>query len=429
MFIQRHGWTPMSFLVAVLVASSVVANTTSTTTTTTLRRQPWALIKGECGIDAEGCITSPNYPRQYGQDQKCLFLITNDKYYMDVKDFQTEHGKDWLTVNDLWFSGDLGNSPHGVKPKLAGFIGWLPADTTVGRRGWEICPTHGPPRDAPSTESSSGFNLAELFDELFDISSFQEFLGLYILMILCTSLQAISNIRSHGHFLRGRRQCCALLLFFWYKGMQLWCIWSLCTVSHHAPVLVITLWGSMSSGLRIFCRVRVMRLSDETSEARIQRLVPVSVYTDLNGNILECLAMFSVQLMLFCFVALTVLGQDKLDMDLWMNTGKPFVDEQLFFYVCGALVSVVLQIRGHSFIHNELLPFWEPYFEEFADSDHWPRFRLFCSLLVNHVFSEVVLTLLPVILMNSENLMEFVKDATCVAFISEMDNLHNVDNN
>ncbi|CAK9025865.1 Uncharacterized protein SCF082_LOCUS17262 [Durusdinium trenchii] len=128
--------------------------------------------------------------------------------------------------------------------------------------------------------------------------------------------------------------------------------------------------------------------------------------------------MLAVQLMLYCLVAMTVFGLDKVE---------DFTDQQVFFYMCGALVSTVLRIRAHSFEHSEYLPFWEPYFQEFFNSDHWPKLRLFCSLLVNEFLSQSVLILLPLILMESTDLMEFVKDATCVAFISEMDNLRNVE--
>ena len=151
-----------------------------------------------------------------------------------------------------------------------------------------------------------------------------------------------------------------------------------------------------------------------------KELKPVSVYTDLEaGNPVEYLTVLFVQLMLYLLVAGAVYNQDKV---------KEFTFQQLVFYVGGALVSSVVRAREHSFYHTEYKPFWEPYCEECWEPKRKLnfRFRLFCSLLANEIFSQAVLILLPVVLMNAPDLMEFVKDATCVAFISQMDNLQNV---
>lgn len=123
--------------------------------------------------------------------------------------------------------------------------------------------------------------------------------------------------------------------------------------------------------------------------------------------------------MLYLLVVGAVYNQDKVE---------EFTFQQVVFYVCGAFVSAVLRVREHTFYHAEYKPFWEPYCEEFWEQKHCGRFcyRLICSLLANQIFSQTVLFLLPVILMNAPDLMEFVKDATCVAFISQMDNLQNV---
>ena len=129
--------------------------------------------------------------------------------------------------------------------------------------------------------------------------------------------------------------------------------------------------------------------------------------------------MLFVQLMLYLLVVGAVYNQDKVE---------EFTFQQYVFFVCGALVSTVLRVREHTFYHTEYKPFWEPYCEEFWEQKHCGRFcyRLICSLLANQIFSQAVLILLPVVLMNAPDLMEFVKDATCVAFISQMDNLQNV---
>ena len=280
-------------------------------------------------------------------------------------------------------------------------------------------------------DSPSGFSLVGLFDRpLFDedydfgevAQQWQFVLGLVLLGAFCAtwfcrktewfcagsvpqawqaSIQFRSTLWSVGTLLES---CGLFLLLF--------------AMLKHSPqhaVLVVFVYFFFPC---FFDLVKVLCVKPQ-SEKNIPRLPPVSVYTDLHaGNLFECLAMLAVQLMLYCLVAMTVFGLDKVE---------DFTDQQVFFYMCGALVSTVLRIRAHSFEHSEYLPFWEPYFQEFFNSDHWPKLRLFCSLLVNEFLSQSVLILLPLILMESTDLMEFVKDATCVAFISEMDNLRNVE--
>ena len=197
-------------------------------------------------------------------------------------------------------------------------------------------------------------------------------------------------------------------------------LWVLAMLKHspQSVVFEVVIYFTFVSFL-IIVQLRNRKLKDP-EKLKKKELKPVSVYTDLEaGNPVEYLAVLFVQLMLYLLVAGAVYNQDKV---------KEFTFQQIVFYVCGALVSSVLRAREHSFYHTEYKPFWEPYCEECWEPKHKLnfRFRLFCSLLANEIFSQAVLILLPVVLMNAPDLMEFVKDATCVAFISQMDNLQNV---
>lgn len=354
---------------------------------------------------------------------------------MNVKDFDTEKGFDLLEVDGKTFSGSLASAPHGIQPMRA--ITWR-SDHAKAMGGWNICPTEATPSNtsttaasdtsltAPPDTSPSDFSIWELFDRpLFAEddgvgSIFQEwqtwvgigllgtiFIGKHLItkgLVKCqgqkVNLKQVYNTfpamgrlwESAGHF---------FLLFAMLK---------------HSPqfALVFVLLYFLLYSLR-FCLCSVPR----PAKFKHLKLQPVSVYTDLEaGNIIECFAMLGGQIMLYCLVALTVYDQDNME---------GFTDQQVFFFCAGALASAVLRTREHSFLENEWKPFWKPYFEEFYHqySDHWPRLRLCWSVLVNEVFAQMVLILLPVVLMNAPDLMEFVKDATCVAFISHLDNFQN----
>ena len=99
--------------------------------------KPWLLVKGECTVDADGCILSPNYggSNQYSNNQECEFDVMA-AYAMEVEDFQVEDGDcDYLKVNGKKYSGT--SSPHGEVP--ANKIAWY-SDFSVTHFGWKICP-------------------------------------------------------------------------------------------------------------------------------------------------------------------------------------------------------------------------------------------------------------------------------------------------
>lgn len=197
-------------------------------------------------------------------------------------------------------------------------------------------------------------------------------------------------------------------------------MWVYAMLKHSPQLILLQVVGYLTFFSSWFVFVLCCTPRKKKEELKKKELKPVSVYTDLQvGNFLESITMLFVQLMLYLLVAGAVYNQDKIE---------EFTFQKYVFYGCGAFVSTVLRVREHSFYHTEYKPFWEPYCEEFWEPKDKCSFwyRLIFSLLANQIFSQAVLILLPVVLMNAPDLMEFVKDATCVAFISQMDNLQNV---
>ena len=109
---------------------------------------------------------------------------------------------------------------------------------------------------------------------------------------------------------------------------------------------------------------------------------------------------------------------------------EEITDQQFFMYVCGSVVGVVLRLVEPSFLAAEWEPFWHPYFNDEGfqqGKHHWARWRCFLSWLANEAFARAIFFLLPVILMQSPDLLKFVKDATCIVFIAHFDDVQNPD--
>ncbi|CAE7705290.1 unnamed protein product [Symbiodinium necroappetens] len=161
---------------------------------------------------------------------------------------------------------------------------------------------------------------------------------------------------------------------------------------------------------------------EQSESEQRKHLQPVSVYTDLHvGNFFECVTVFVLQVMLYMFLLLTVYHQEKL-------IEKEITEQQLFMYVCGSVVGLVLRLREQSFLAAEWEPFWHPYFyEDFRRPHHFAKVRCFMSWLANEAFARTIFFLLPVILMYSPDLLEFVKDATCIVFIAHLDDVQSTE--
>merc|ERR1719188_2954283 len=105
-------------------------------------------------MDEDGCVMSPNYPENYGPNEKCEIALTVDTTLagkIKVKDFSTYScGRECggiLRMNGRQFSGVEG--PNGLIPK--GPLQWTSSKHVHTRnKGWKLCParpedfaTHG----------------------------------------------------------------------------------------------------------------------------------------------------------------------------------------------------------------------------------------------------------------------------------------------
>jgi len=95
------------------------------------------VTSGDCRVKG-GCVTSPNYPRYYDDNQACTISSSGS---WEVVKFNTEHRYDILTVNGVEYSGE--NGPSGVIP--SGNIQWYSDYSEIGV-GWKLCqgPTPAP---------------------------------------------------------------------------------------------------------------------------------------------------------------------------------------------------------------------------------------------------------------------------------------------
>lgn len=108
------------------------------------------MISGDCSATCS-CITSPNYPDNYGPDGSCAIDMASPSL-LQVNDFSTEAVWDTLVVNGNNYSGSTG--PVGVTAD--GQISWS-SDGDGQDKGWSICvgiPTAAPtPPPTPSPTS------------------------------------------------------------------------------------------------------------------------------------------------------------------------------------------------------------------------------------------------------------------------------------
>ena len=89
-------------------------------------------LSGPC-TSTGGCVQSPNYPNNYGNDEFCEILAPDQPFYS--VHFATESGYDYLTVGGQAFSGTSG-PPNGIT--TSDVIRWNSSSAGVGS-GWQIC--------------------------------------------------------------------------------------------------------------------------------------------------------------------------------------------------------------------------------------------------------------------------------------------------
>jgi len=111
----------------------------------------WELSGSGCQMEGD-CISSLNYPANYGNDEACNVQLWGD-IPLRFDAFDTESGYDVLRVGGTSYSGTSG--PAGGS--YSGSISWA-SDHSITNSGWKLCRTDGnaptptpAPTQAPTT--------------------------------------------------------------------------------------------------------------------------------------------------------------------------------------------------------------------------------------------------------------------------------------
>ena len=94
------------------------------------------VLSGPCALPGS-CVTSPNYPDNYGNSESCEILAPEKPLYF--LRFATEEGDDVLTFNGQAYSGSSG-PPQGTT--TSDMILWS-SDNVDSSTGWQMCTVHG----------------------------------------------------------------------------------------------------------------------------------------------------------------------------------------------------------------------------------------------------------------------------------------------
>merc|ERR1719220_234457 len=92
----------------------------------------WTLSGTGCVMDGD-CISSLNYPSNYGNNEQCTVTLSGD-IAISVDAFSTEAGYDLLTMGGNTYSGTSGPASG----TYSGSIAWA-SDYSVTRSGWKMC--------------------------------------------------------------------------------------------------------------------------------------------------------------------------------------------------------------------------------------------------------------------------------------------------
>ena len=113
----------------------------------TVQRNFAFAVDGPCQLQG-GCVTSPNYPKNYDDAKTCTITVATTGAVRTTA-FNTEVDYDVLiTPNGDIFSGDL----SGKLPKFSvakGDVFTWKADTSTSAPGWEMCLGTGLRRSTP----------------------------------------------------------------------------------------------------------------------------------------------------------------------------------------------------------------------------------------------------------------------------------------
>ena len=92
---------------------------------------------GSCTVSGD-CISSPNFPQPYSNSQQRT-ITANMPGKLSVTDFQTERNFDYLSINDVGYSGSgIEYSPDGVRVETSTSIRWA-TDASGLNNGWNMC--------------------------------------------------------------------------------------------------------------------------------------------------------------------------------------------------------------------------------------------------------------------------------------------------
>ena len=105
-------------------------------------------------MDGHTCITRPNYPNPYENNQECKIEI-HSTGTLTSTNFSSEGGFDVLSIGGVDYSGEVG--PVNVSVQAGTSVTWK-SDYAMNRDGWQVCWSSG--SGAPLTKSLKVLSLA-----------------------------------------------------------------------------------------------------------------------------------------------------------------------------------------------------------------------------------------------------------------------------
>ena len=91
------------------------------------------VLSGDC-VSSQNCVTSGNFPSNYGNRERCS--VATPAGFICATSFHTESGFDKFIVSDTEYDGTSG--PQDVPVNAGDVLIWT-TDSSVTRKGWEIC--------------------------------------------------------------------------------------------------------------------------------------------------------------------------------------------------------------------------------------------------------------------------------------------------
>lgn len=114
----------------------------------------WTLASGDpCNMDPwTKCITSPNYPGDYSNDQACTITTPANFGGVKFESFDTEADGDLLIFPD-GSTMRSGGIPHELKPWHGEIKWYTDGNEQDAKKGWKMCPQYPEVTPVYSTES------------------------------------------------------------------------------------------------------------------------------------------------------------------------------------------------------------------------------------------------------------------------------------